>query len=42
MLSLRHVWTYFLLSILIFVVHAAFVAAQTSAGTTNAILIDLL
>jgi hypothetical protein len=36
MLSLRHIWTYVLLSILIFVAHAAFVAAQTSAGTANA------
>src|SRR5215472_12141019 len=36
MLSLRQVWIYVLLSILIFVVHAAFVAVQTSAGTINA------
>jgi len=36
MLSLRHVWAYVLLSILIFEVHADSVAAQTSAGTTNA------
>src|SRR5215469_10738349 len=36
MLSLRHIWTYVLLSILIFVAHAGFVAAQTGAGTANA------
>jgi hypothetical protein len=36
MLSLRHIWTYVLLSILIFVARAAFVAAQTSAPTANA------
>ena len=36
MQSLRYVWTYVLLSIFIFVVRASFVAAQSSAGTTNA------
>jgi hypothetical protein len=33
---IRNIWTYVLPSILIFVVYAAFVAAQTSAGKTNA------